>query len=412
MALTRYRLPASGAAAVSPAIQSYTHTQSTRRPLPTSDATALATQAYTPDAADDPDPGDAHHVQLVSAALTTGTVFDVGNAIKLAIQGLEAHAANNLNVQLWAGVYSNDGATLRQTLLGKTEQASELGTALAGRFLSTTVANAYTTIAGDRLVIEVSVEGDPGGGGGVQGHNASLRWGSDGAGGDLAESDGETGTTLNPWFEIEDTQATIVEAEGASAGAGSTNGLAASVPTATGASTGAASVAAIAAAIWLGLGAVAAGASVNGIGAGTAGADGASSAVAVVTGSASVLVLSEGAASGVAVVTGEGEDAAGGTVIEADGASAGVASANGMAVAFWLSDGASEATASVSGVGAALTAADGASTGAAQVSGIASALVLAEGAAAAIAIVTGQGQVVGGFYVAPVGSLGLLGAGR
>jgi hypothetical protein len=410
MALTRYRLPASGAAAVSPAIQSYTHTQSTRRPLPTSDATALATQAYTPDAADDPDPGDAHHVQFVSDALTTATVFDVGNAIKCAIQGLEAHAANNLNVQLWVGVYSNDGATLRQTLLGKTEQASELGTALAGRFLSTTVANAYTTIAGDRLVIEVSVEGDPGGGGGVQGHNASLRWGSDGAGGDLAESDGETGTTLNPWFEIEDTQATIVEAEGASAGAGSTNGLAASVPTATGASTGAASVAAIAAAIWLGLGSVAAGASTNGIGAGTAGADGASSAVAVVTGSASVLVLSEGAASGIAVVTGEGEDAAGGTVIEADGASAGVASANGMAVAFWLSDGASEATASVSGVAAALSVAVGAAIGAAESSGVASACVLAEGAAVGQATVIGR--AVGGVFIAPIGSLNLLGAGR
>ena len=430
MALTRYRLPASGAAAVSPAIQSYTHTQSTRRPLPTSDATALATQAYTPDAADDPDPGDAHHVQLVSAALTTGTVFDVGNAIKLAIQGLEAHAANNLNVQLWAGVYSNDGATLRQTLLGKTEQASELGTALAGRFLSTTVANAYTTIAGDRLVIEVSVEGDPGGGGGVQGHNASLRWGSDGAGGDLAESDGETGTTLNPWFEIEDTQATIVEAEGASAGAGSTNGLAASVPTATGASTGAASVAAIAAAIWLGLGSVAAGASVNGIGAETAGAEGASSAVAVVTGSASALVLSEGAASGVAVVTGDGEDAAGGTIIEADGASAGVASANGVAAAltvvvgdgagvasaagvaaaFWLSDGASEATAAASGVAAALSVALGAAVGTAQASGVASAFVLAEGAAGGQATVIGR--AVGGVFIAPIGSLNLLGAGR
>jgi len=185
---------------------------------------------------------------------------------------------------------------------------------------------------------------------------------------------------------------------------------ASSIVEADGASSGAATVAAIAAAIWLGVGAVAAGASVNGIGAGTATADGAVSAVAVVTGSASVVALSEGAAVGTAVVTGEGEDAAGGTIIEADGASAGVASANGMAVAFWLSDGASEATASVSGVAAALSVAVGAAIGAAESSGVASACVLAEGAAVGQATVIGR--AVGGVFIAPIGSLNLLGAGR
>src|SRR3990167_5341431 len=143
MGLVRYRLPTSGTAGASPAIQSYTHTQSTRRPLPTSDATALATQAYTPDGADHGGAGDAHHVQFVSDALTTGTVFSVGNTIKFAVQGLEAHAANNLNVQVWVGVYSNDGATLRQTLLGKTEAAVELLTTLRNNFISATGANAY-----------------------------------------------------------------------------------------------------------------------------------------------------------------------------------------------------------------------------------------------------------------------------
>lgn len=206
MALLRFRLPASGSAPVSPALQSYTHTQSTWRSLPETDATALATQAYTPDAADHGVAGDAHHVQFVSDALATGTVFDVGNTIKLCLQGLEPNANCNQSLQVWVGVYSSDGSTLRQTLRGKVT-AAEFNTALRSVFLSTTVATAYTTVSGDRLVVEISCAGSPAGGGGVQGHNASMRWGSDGAGGDLLENDTQTGTTLNPWFEIASTTA-------------------------------------------------------------------------------------------------------------------------------------------------------------------------------------------------------------
>ena len=164
----------------------------------------MATVAYTPDGADHGTAGDSLHRQFVSSALTAGTVFSVGNTLKLAVQGLEAHANNNLNVQLWVGVYSSSHA-LQQTLRGKVEQATELATSLTNRFLSTTVANAYTTVTGDYLVVEISVEGSPGGGGGVQGHNASLRWGSDGGSGDLPENDTETGTGFNPWFEIQTT---------------------------------------------------------------------------------------------------------------------------------------------------------------------------------------------------------------
>lgn len=203
MSVTRYRLPSSGTAAVSPAIQSYSHTQTTRRPLPTSDTSALATQAYTPDGSDHLVAGDSHHCQFVSDALATGTEFKVGNTIALCIQGLEAHANNNLFVQIWVGVYSNDGSTLRAVLCAKTSDNTELATSLASRYMSTTVQNAYTTQAGDRLVVEISVAGTPTAASGVQGHNASLRWGGGGSGGDLTASDGQTGTTLNPWFDIQ-----------------------------------------------------------------------------------------------------------------------------------------------------------------------------------------------------------------
>ncbi len=225
MALLRFRLPASGAAPVSPAIQSYTHDQGTRRPLPTSGSTALATQAYTPDGADHLSAGDAHHVQFVSDALTTGTVFTAGNALKLCVQMLEAHANNNLNLQLWVGVYSNDGSTLQATLRSKVEQANELNTSLESRFLSTTLSGSYTTVSGDRLVVEISVEGTPSASGGTQGHNSSIRFGENGAGGDLAENNTQTGTTLNPWIEITSTSPSIA----ADAGSYSVTGTAATL---------------------------------------------------------------------------------------------------------------------------------------------------------------------------------------
>jgi len=50
------------------------------------------------------------------------------------------------------------------------------------------------------LVIELSLSGTPALPPGN--HNGSLRFGSDGAGGDLPENDTETGTTFNPWLEF------------------------------------------------------------------------------------------------------------------------------------------------------------------------------------------------------------------
>jgi hypothetical protein len=78
-----------------------------------------------------------------------------------------------------------------------------MATTLTNRFLSTTQGGAtYTTVAGDRLVVEFSAVGTPVASGGVQGHNASIRLGGDGAGGDAPENDTDTGTTINGWIEF------------------------------------------------------------------------------------------------------------------------------------------------------------------------------------------------------------------
>jgi hypothetical protein len=199
---TRFRLTADATApAVSPAMQSYSHTQTTRRQLTTTDASTLATAAYTPDAADHLVAGDAHHVQFVSAPMNSGLVFTSGDTLKFAVQCLEAHAGNNVPLQCFVSVVSEDGNTVRATLRSKVSEGTELATSLTNRFLSTTLSAGYTTVAGDRLVVEFSVVGTPTGAGGVQGHNASLRFGGSGAS-DLPENDTSTSTTENPWIEF------------------------------------------------------------------------------------------------------------------------------------------------------------------------------------------------------------------
>lgn len=201
---TRVRLTSeSTAPGVSPALQSYTHSQGTRRILKLSDSSALTTSAYTPDGSDHLVAGDAQHIQFVSEPLAAGIVFTNSDVIKYCLQALEAHAGNNLQIQLFVSVVSQDGGTVRRVLRSKILEGFELATSLTSRFHSTTQDGAsYTTVLGDRLVVEYSVSGTPTGAGGVQGHNSSIRWGNNGAGGDLLENDTQTGTTLNPWIEF------------------------------------------------------------------------------------------------------------------------------------------------------------------------------------------------------------------
>ena len=202
---TRLYLPASGTAPASPTISTdWEHPQVTRRPTSkTKGSTALATQAYTPDSVDHIANNDSHHVQFVSTdQLAAQTI--AAQAVELAIQGLEPRNSNNMFVTLKIFACSADGTIIRTPpLLDITRDGVEFGTALSSRSLTATTA-AVTVSADDRLVFEIGVGGTPTAvGGSPDGHNASLRWGEDGAGGDLtAATDSQTGTTLNPWIEF------------------------------------------------------------------------------------------------------------------------------------------------------------------------------------------------------------------
>lgn len=164
------------------------------------DSTALATVAYTPDAADDITNRDANHRQYVSDPLMAQTI--TGN-VKAQFQCLEANAGNNLFLTLVIKVIVNGGGSARGTLLAITrDTGTELGTALANRNFPSTALSSVAALEGDRLLVEVGLGGTPVASGGVQGHNGSIRWGCSAAGGDLAENDTETGTTFRPWIEF------------------------------------------------------------------------------------------------------------------------------------------------------------------------------------------------------------------
>jgi hypothetical protein len=202
---TRFRLTNSATdPGALPALQSYSHNApaDVRRRLLLSDASALTTVAYAPDAADHLVAGDSLHCQFVSDPMNSGNVFTSGDTLKFAVQCLEANAGNNLQVQLFVSVVDSAGTTVQATLRSKVLEGLECATALTNRFLSTTLSASYTTVANDRLVVEFSLSGTPTAAGGTQGHNGSIRWGGSGAGGDLPENDTNTGTTLNPWIEF------------------------------------------------------------------------------------------------------------------------------------------------------------------------------------------------------------------
>lgn len=198
----RFRLPSSGTAEVSPATQSYTHAGGARRPLPLTDVSTLTTTAITPDAADHLVAGDTWHFQGVSKQLAAQQLRS-GMLVECAIQCLETDLLDNLFLQVWVGVYDRSGTTLLATLLAKTLDALELIATIQSRYFSATTTATYNCLGGERLVVELSVSGTPTATSGIQGHNASMRFGGSGAGGDVPKTDADVSATTNPWFEID-----------------------------------------------------------------------------------------------------------------------------------------------------------------------------------------------------------------
>ena len=102
--------------------------------------------------------------QLVSPPLRSGVIFN-GARTRLVQQSWEANVADNLFTRTGLRVASEDGGTIRATLLPVADyRGTEIDTPVTSRiWLNNEAVASYTTQAGDRLVLELgyaAVSGD------------------------------------------------------------------------------------------------------------------------------------------------------------------------------------------------------------------------------------------------------------
>ena len=138
--------------------------------------------------------------QYISLPLTAGQTITGAQAIKAQARVSETDVANNMFLAV--GIRIINGTTVQKTVLAVTRDGTEATTSLTNRqFTATSAATDYTTVADDRIVIEVGMGGDPSLS--DRSHDSSIRFG-DAAAADLAEDDTST-TDDNPWIELTDT---------------------------------------------------------------------------------------------------------------------------------------------------------------------------------------------------------------
>lgn len=207
MALRCY-FPETEAAAVSPTIDTaagqwdsgHTGSQVRRRLLFSPDSSTLTSTAYTPDGSDHAGDTNTHHRQYVSDSLPAQTI--PASTWKCQFQGIQPNANCNQRLTVKIYVVSQDGATVRGILSAISRDGdNEWATALTNRAFSGNISE-LAIQANDRLVVEVGTGGAPAGGSGVQGHNATIRFGCNASTGDLVEDDSSTLTTRRPWLEF------------------------------------------------------------------------------------------------------------------------------------------------------------------------------------------------------------------
>lgn len=200
---TRFYLPSSTAAAVSPAFDSgWERTVDANRIecVTSKTSTAMATKTFEEPSSTGQDSLARQYVSkpLSGAQTITGTV-------KGQIRAAENDAGSDGRSQLKIRVVSNDGSTVRGTLLDYDTAglANEWATTLTNRRFPRTAGSALTSVNaldGDRIVFEIGVRihAVP-----LGSDQYSIRFGDTGST-DLAED--ETTTTDNvPWIEFSQT---------------------------------------------------------------------------------------------------------------------------------------------------------------------------------------------------------------
>lgn len=166
--------------------------------------TATAVDALTTVAVATTTPGNSVcHMQLISRPMEAGIAFVTTDTFSIQVEGLESAINDNIINRMRAlRVFSQDGLTVQATLrgLGAGLSVVEWNTTLRNLTFATAVvfSNNYTTVAGDRLVLELGHQDSAG-----ASVSGSMRWGRDSSGtGDLGQNETDTTTTLRPWLEI------------------------------------------------------------------------------------------------------------------------------------------------------------------------------------------------------------------
>ena len=196
---TRVYFSAAGSAAVSPSFDSWSETDSSlRRPILTaksaSESLATGTQvAWT-----------AGNTQLdrqyVSPPMEGGISF-ASVTIKLQLQCQESTALDHSRPRMSAKIVSQDGSTLKQTLLtianyGTNSDYNSLQLTNIKFADGDSLTGSYITASGDRLVIEIGHSDTSG-----LAPKAQCRYGAPSGTSDLGENNSDTGS-LVPWAEF------------------------------------------------------------------------------------------------------------------------------------------------------------------------------------------------------------------
>lgn len=193
---TRFYMPSSGTAPITVTSSGWdvaafeTEIGSSSTPQ----GTAMTSQAYA-------DSNDTNRNILlgqyvVTSALAAQTIS--AQTIKIQVRGFETSTARNLFLAWKVYVVSSDGGTVRGTLVALRRDGTELSSSGSGQNRGDSATSTeVTSQAGDYLVFEVGIGGDPDAG---SDHDGNILIG-DVASSDLPENDTET-AAYNPWIEF------------------------------------------------------------------------------------------------------------------------------------------------------------------------------------------------------------------
>lgn len=198
---TKFYLPSSGAAAATPAWSTSWYNATGFSAEKLAAVTAKANSGLVTKTLTEADVTDRHFAvgMWVSDMLAAQTIAN-GTVITGSMQASEDNTKNNLSLHWIIRLVGSDGTTYGNTVVAFSDDATEANATLRSLAFTNTLSGGVSVTAGDRLVIELGIGGDPASGGGS--HNSTMRIGETTAGADLAYTDADASTTAVPWINF------------------------------------------------------------------------------------------------------------------------------------------------------------------------------------------------------------------